>query len=145
KGTANAPAQPRVPRVHRSTESVVNVTPGSDPRVLPGPILIADRSNNRLLLVDPDGHVRWEFPRPGDLQPGQTFRVPDDAFFTPNGKQIVVTQEDDFVISVVDVASHRIVWRYGHQGVHGSAPDYLYNPDDAMMLRDGSILAADIK
>jgi hypothetical protein len=59
--------------------------------VLPGPILIADRGNNRLIEVDPYGRLVWEFPRPGDLAPHDTFKVPDDAFFTPDGKQIIAT------------------------------------------------------
>lgn len=122
-----------------------NLAPGSDPSVLPGPVLIADRSNNRLIEVSPTGSILWEFPRPGDLAPGQTFKVPDDAFFTPDGKQILVTEEDNFVISLVDVASHRIVWRYGTPGVHGSGPDHLWNPDDAIMTPSGNIITADIK
>jgi hypothetical protein len=119
--------------------------PGSDPNVLPAPVLIADKLNNRLLIVDQRGRVRWVFPRPGDLVPGQTFRIPDDAFFTPDGRYIIATQEDDFVITVIDVANHRIVWRYGHPGVPGSGPNYLWNPDDAMLLRDGQVISADIK
>ncbi len=95
--------------------------------------------------MDPQGRVRWQFPRPGDLLSGQTFLVPDDAFFTPDGTQIVATQEDDFVITVIDVATHRIVYRYGTPGVPGSGPNLLDNPDDALMLPDGSLLAADIK
>ena len=113
--------------------------------VLPGPVLIADRGNNRLLMVDPQGRVVWEFPRPGDLRPGQTFVSPDDAFFTANGKQIVVTQENDSVLSVVDIAKRRIVYRYGTPGVPGSAPNHLSNPDDAILLPGAWILVADIK
>ena len=85
-------------------------------------MLIADSDNNRLLEVSPDGRVLWRFPAPGDLAPGETFRVPDDAFFSPDGRQVVVTQEDDFVISVIDLASHHIVYRYGHPGVPGFQP-----------------------
>jgi hypothetical protein len=118
---------------------------GSDPSVLPGPVLIADRGNDRLLEVDPAGHVVWRFPRPGDLRPGQTFKSPDDAFFDPTGRYVVATQEDDFVISVIDVRRHRIVYRYGRPGVPGAAPNRLDNPDDAMPMKDGEILTADIK
>ena len=122
-----------------------NLLPGSDPSVLPGPVLIADRDNNRLLEVSPTGQVLWRFPEAGDLAPGQSFNLPDDAFFSPNGSEIVATQEDDFVISVVDVAHRRIVYRYGHPGVPGSEPGYLHNPDDAMLTPGGAILSADIK
>ncbi len=122
-----------------------NLQPGSDPAVLPGPVLIADRDNNRLLEVSPDGRVLWRFPVAGNLAAGQTFNLPDDAFFSPDGHRIVVTQEDDFVISVIDLASHRIVYRYGHPGVPGSGPGYVHNPDDAMAMPSGEILSADIK
>jgi hypothetical protein len=117
---------------------------GSRPAVLPGPVLIADRSNNRLLIVNPRGQIVWQFPSPGDLRGGQSFRVPDDAFFSPDGKQIIATQEDDSVISVIDIASRRIVYRYGRPGVPGSGPNRLHNPDDAMLLPGGWILTADI-
>jgi N-acetylneuraminic acid mutarotase len=121
------------------------LAPGSDPSVLPADVLIADHQNNRLLIVDPQGRIRWEFPRPGDLAPGQTFLEPDDAFFSPDGKYIVVTQEDDFVISVISVATSKISYRYGVPGVPGSGPNHLYNPDDAMIISGGVIVAADIK
>lgn len=118
---------------------------GSDPAALPGPVLIADRDNNRLVVVDPRGRVVWQWPKPGDLAPGQSFVVPDDAFFTPDGKHIIVTQEDDFVITEIDIATRKIGWRYGQPGAHGSGRGLLWNPDDAMMLTDGAVIAADIK
>jgi hypothetical protein len=89
--------------------------------------------------------VLWEFPRPGDLAPSQTFRTPDDAFFAANGRQIMVTQEEDFTISLIDQARNRIVFRYGHPGVAGAAPGFLDNPDDALPMPDGQIRLADIK
>jgi outer membrane protein assembly factor BamB len=119
--------------------------PGSDPSVLPADLLIADKRNNRLIVVDPQGRLVWQFPRPGDLVAGQTFLIPDDAFFSADGKYIVATEEDDFAIRVIDVATHRIVGSYGHPGVHGSGPGYVWNPDDAMMLANGDLVTADIK
>jgi hypothetical protein len=121
------------------------LNPGSDPSVLPADVLIADHRNNRLVIVDPQGRIRWEFPRPGDLAPGQTFLVPDDAFFSPDGKYIIATQEDDFVISVISVAARKIVYRYGVPGVPGAGPNHLFNPDDAMLTPGGAIVSADIK
>jgi len=139
------PTSSPTPAAFTQALSAPSLHPGSDPSVLPGPVLIADRSNNRLIVVNPQGQITWIFPRPGDLTPGQTFLVPDDAFFTPDGKEIVVTEEDDFVISVIDVATHRIVYRYGTPGTEGMGPNQLWNPDDAMMLPDGYIITADIK
>jgi DNA-binding beta-propeller fold protein YncE len=113
--------------------------------VLPGPLLIADRGNDRLVEVDPHGRMVWSFPRPGDLRGGQTFRVPDDAFFSADGRRIVATEEDDSVISVIDVQRHRIVFRYGMPGQPGAGPNQVHNPDDALFTAAGSILTADIK
>src|SRR5712691_6390637 len=45
-----------------------HLQPGSDPSVLPGPVLIADEDNDRIVLVDPQGRVVWTFPEPGDLR-----------------------------------------------------------------------------
>ncbi len=135
---------PRTPGARGSSAGGF-LRPGSDPSVLPGNVLIADKVNNRLVEVTPQGKVVWRFPRPGDLKGGQSFLVPDDAFYADGGRKIVATQEDDFVISVIDAASHRFVYRYGHPGVPGSTPGYVYNPDDAIQLRNGDIIAADIK
>ena len=121
-----------------------NLAPGSNPSVLPGDVLIADEGNNRIIVVNPAGTIVWQFPRPGDLAPGTTFLEPDDAFFTPNGKDILATEENDQVVSLVGLRSHRLLWRYGTPGVRGSGPNQLSNPDDAMMLPNGDALIADI-
>ncbi len=122
-----------------------HLTRHSDPAALPGDVLIADNHNNRLLVVDPQGRIRWRFPAAGDLARGQTFRVPDDAFFSPDGKNIIATEEDDSVISVINIASHRITYRYGTAGRPGSSANHVSNPDDAMLLPGGDMLSADIK
>ncbi len=139
-GSADGPKRPAA-----TSSPVVNLAPGSDPSVLPGPVLIADSDNNRLIEVSPTGHVLWEFPRPGDLARRQTFRTPDDAFFVADGRRVIATQEEDLTISVIDLTRRRIVYRYGHPGIPGSAPDYLDNPDDALLMPSGQIRLADIK
>jgi hypothetical protein len=140
-----APARAARAPAHRAAANAGALAPGSDPSVLPGPVLIADRNNNRVIEVSPQGQVLWRFPAaPGDLAPGQTFQVPDDAFFSPDGRSVIATQEDDHVISVIDVARPRIVYRYGHAGVSGSEDGYLHNPDDALLMPSGEILTADI-
>jgi hypothetical protein len=122
-----------------------HLAPHSDPSVLPGDVLIADNQNNRLLIVDPHGRIRWKFPRRGDLTHGQRFLVPDDAFFSPDGRDIIATEEDYSVISVIDIARHKIVYRYGTPGVPGSGNNHAANPDDALMMPGGMIITADIE
>jgi len=120
------------------------LAPGSDPAVLPADVLIADEDNNRLLLVDPLGRVRWQFPS-GAAVPGQGgFGPPDDAFVSPNGQEVVATQEMYDTVSLVSIAGERVVASYGHPGTPGSAPGFFSHPDDAMLLPDGDLLLADI-
>jgi DNA-binding beta-propeller fold protein YncE len=139
-GIADAPWLTRI-----GAATTGHTRPGSNPMALPADLLIVDKLNNRLIVVDPQGRIRWQFPRHGDLRPGETFSVPDDAFFSPDGREIVATQEDDSVMTVIDVPTHRIVYRYGVPGEPGSSANHLSNPDDAMMLPDGDLLVADIK
>ncbi len=115
------------------------------PGPVPGYVLIADRNNNRILLVSPAKRVVWEFPRPGDIRPGQSFHDPDDAFFTPNYTGISINEEFNQTISLIHLSSHRIVWSYGHAGVAGSGAGYLSNPDDAYLLPNGLFMVADIR
>jgi DNA-binding beta-propeller fold protein YncE len=138
-----APARTRDPAQKPGAPSG-SLAPGSDPGVLPGPVLIADRDNNRVIEISPQGRVLWRFPAPGELAPGQTFQVPDDAFYSPDGRSLIVTQEDDHVITILDLARSRIAYRYGHPGVSGSEAGYVHNPDDALLMPSGEIVTADI-
>ena len=49
------------------------------------------------------------------------------------------------MITEISVSTGKITYRYGHPGTSGSATGYLNNPDDAMILPNGNIIAADIK
>ncbi|TMF11771.1 MAG: hypothetical protein E6I37_08155 [Chloroflexi bacterium] len=119
--------------------------PTAAPGVMPANLLIADRANNRVIEVTPDRKIVWEFPRPGDLQPGERFRWPDDAFYAPDGKSIVINEEESHAVVLVDYASHRIDWQYGVSERHGSARGFLNGPDDAYMWPDGNVGVADIR
>jgi len=116
---------------------------GSGP--VPGYVLIADRNNDRLLIVSPTKRVVWSFPRSQDVRPGQSFHDPDDAFFTPGYRAISINEEFNDTASLVDVRTHRIAWTFGHPGVAGSGFGYLSNPDDAYLLRNGELMVADIR
>jgi hypothetical protein len=143
---AAAPVHRRATRAPRPpAKPLPTLRPGSDPAALPGPVLIADKLNNRLLEVSPRGRIRWLFPRRGDLAKGQTFLIPDDAFFSRDGRSVIATQEDDFTVSRIDLARHRIAYRYGVSGTPGSTAGRLYNPDDALFASHGRILLSDIK
>jgi hypothetical protein len=114
---------------------------------LPGPLagllLIADRGNNRLLLVDSHKRILWRYPQPG-RRPAFPFRYPDDAFFGPGYRTIISSQEDQNTIQVIAFPSGRLLWHYGHPNVDGAAPGYLDRPDDAYLLANGTRTVADI-
>ncbi|GAC1400864.1 MAG: hypothetical protein NVSMB52_14590 [Chloroflexota bacterium] len=116
-----------------------------DTSPLPGTLLIADKRNNRLIEVGLHGKIHWVFPRPGDMPPGQSFLIPDDAFYSPDHRTIIATEEDYHVIREVDVRTHRVTWQYGHPGIFGSGPGYLNGPDDAYRLANGLTTVADIR
>ncbi len=110
---------------------------------LPGALLIADRGNDRMLLVDPKRRTLWRFPTARDLANGTHLYFDDDTFVQPGGKAIVSNEEENHDILSVNIKTHRVTVLYGHRGVKGSAPGYLNTPDDAYVLPNGRITVAD--
>jgi outer membrane protein assembly factor BamB len=110
----------------------------------PNGLLIADRGNGRLIVVDNAGRIVWRFPVTGSLPAGQAFSA-DDAFVSPDGLTITANEENLGVVVRIDIATRRVIWEYGHYGLAGSAPGYLNAPDDAYPLANGDVLVADIR
>ncbi len=108
-----------------------------------GRLLIADRGNNRLLVVNASKKVLWRFPSRAHPAPPGGFYFPDDAFFTHGGTQIISNEEQNERIVQIGFPSGKLLWSYGHPGVTGSEPGYLHEPDDAYLWRDGSVSVAD--
>ena len=143
-----APASAQMLRERFNT---VYPAPTTDPALLALPgdsaalggydVLIADRGNNRLLLVSPDKRILWTYDFPG-LPPGNGA---DDAFFADGGKTIVTNLEHQQVIQVIDVATKTVIWDYGTLGKKGSKDGLLNFPDDAYKLPNGDIMVADIR
>ncbi len=107
-------------------------------------LLIADRGNGRLVVVNDAKRVLWQFPAHGSLPNGQRFAA-DDAFLAPDGRTIVANDEAHQVIDRIDIATRKVIWQYGHYGQAGSAVGYLHTPDDAYPLANGDIVVADIR
>ena len=108
---------------------------------LPYPIVIADRRNNRLIEVAPNKEIVWEFPSPNL----KVYRGNDDVFFSPDGKKLMVNEEDNYDIHIIDYATKALEWTYGASDTKGSAPGYLNYPDDSHLLADGTVMTADIR
>jgi outer membrane protein assembly factor BamB len=103
---------------------------------VPGYVLIADRNNNRVLLVSPSKTVVWSY---------ENLRGPDDAFFIPGYGSIITNEEFNDTLRQVGLRSKKLVWSYGHAGVPGSSVGYLDTPDDAYRLPNGNTTVADIR
>src|SRR4029079_2494899 len=108
-----------------------------------GRMLIADRGNNRLLLVNAEKRVLWRYPGPGRPGPPGGFYFPDDAFFTHGGTGIISNEEQNERIVQLAFPSGKVTWSYGHPGVIGSSPGYLHEPDDAYLLKNGTVTVPD--
>ncbi len=134
--TATGPASPAGP----------SLAPAPSPALagpFPGGLLIADRGNDRLIVVNNAGRIVWQFPVAGSLPAGQAFSA-DDAFIAPDGRTITANDEDLEVVLRIDIATRKVIWEYGHYGVAGSTLGYLHTPDDAYPLANGDVLVADI-
>ena len=108
---------------------------------LPYPIVIADRRNNRLIEIAPDKSIIWEFPSPNL----KVYRGNEDVNFSPDGKQLAISEEDNFDIHLVDYEKRELTWTYGTPDHRGSGANLLNYPDDAHFLADGKVVTADIR
>jgi len=110
---------------------------------LPGALLIADRGNDRILLVDSHHRVLWRFPTARDLARGVHLNFDDDAFVEPGGKAIISNEEEAHTIVSVNIRTHARSHLYGTPGVRGSGANELNTPDDAYLLPNGTLTVAD--
>ncbi len=108
---------------------------------LPYPIVIADRRNNRLIEIAPDKRIIWEFPSPSLL----LYRGNEDVNFSADGRQLAVSEEDNFDVHIVDYEARAITWTYGVPDRRGKSAGLMNYPDDAHLLADGKFMTADIR
>ncbi|MGA8744971.1 MAG: hypothetical protein WB507_03805 [Solirubrobacterales bacterium] len=108
-----------------------------------GRLMIADRGNDRLIVVNARKQILWTFPSRAHPAPPGGFYFPDDAFFIHHGTGIISNEEQNERIVELGFPSGKLLWSYGHAHVAGSRPGYLHEPDDAYLLSNGTVSVAD--
>ena len=100
-------------------------------------------ADNRVILVDPNGNIVWQYGQFGvtGFGPNQ-LNTPVQNTFLPNGHILITDQGNERIIEVRP-ADNAIVWQYGQNGVVGSGANQLNNPNAAELLANGNILISD--
>jgi hypothetical protein len=110
---------------------------------LPGYLLIADRGNNRILVVNPRKQIVYEYPSAADLAAGRHLFYNDDTFVEPGGRALIANEEDNNDIVEVSLLDRSVHVIFGHPGEAGSDASHVHTPDDAYMLPSGEFTVAD--
>jgi hypothetical protein len=98
--------------------------------------------DNRVILVDRKGRIRWQYGKFGVAgSRHDELSNPVQSTWLPNGDVLITDQANERVIEVSP--ARRIVWQYGTTGVSGHGPNQLNNPNSAELLDNGRILIAD--
>ncbi|MCW2987821.1 MAG: Kelch repeat-containing protein [Solirubrobacterales bacterium] len=143
-GAGNAPLATVVKlEVEKKTVAMPAKTAAAARQPFSGQLMIADRGNNRLLVVNAKKQILWRFPSRAHPAPPGGFYFPDDAFFIHGGHGIISNEEQNERIVQLSYPGGKLLWSYGHPGVTGSEPGYLHEPDDAYLLRNGTVTVAD--
>jgi hypothetical protein len=120
----------------------------------PGNILITDQFNNRVIEVDPEGNIVWQYGHgPGDIAANAIVgtndaeRVGNLTLMSGTGTPAGATKNckagcaDNRVLLVNQAGA--IVWQYGKFGVTGFGPNQLNTPVANTYLPNGNVLIAD--
>jgi hypothetical protein len=120
----------------------------------PGNVLISDQFNNRVIEIDPQGHVVWSFGRgPWDVSARSPVGV-NDALRVGTKTLVSGTSAPagteprcpsgcaDNRVMFVD-QNGNIVWQYGVFGVTGSGPNQLNTPVQSTWTANQTVLITD--
>ena len=106
---------------------------GAGARAASPSLLIADHRNNRLLITDFDGNLKWKFNNPTGRTSGA--RGPLGVRWLPNNRILATFGTGE--VGVIDVATKTWVWK-----VSGFNGDWFQSPYDAEILPDGHLAVA---
>ena len=125
-----------------------------EPMAQPGNILIADQFNNRVIEVDAQGKIVWQFGvGPNDVTATSIIGVNDAQRIgsltlmagtgAPAGTEPNCANGcADNRVLIVDRAGH-ILWQFGKFGVTGAGPNELSAPVQSTFLPDTHVLITD--
>ncbi len=111
---------------------------GTPPGVIPqAPNGAAD---NRVMLVNPQGHIVWQYGQFGQTGSGPNqLNTPVQCTYLPNAHVLITDQGNNRIIEVT--RDRRIVWSY--PGTNTNPGDQLNSPNSAELLENGHVLIAD--
>ena len=115
---------------------------GTPPATVPTCTDPAGCPDNRVMLVNPAGHIVWQYGTFGVTGSGpDQLSTPVQSTYLPNGHVLITDQGNQ---RVIEVNPHKhIVWQYGTTGVAGNGPNQLDSPNSAELLENGNVLIAD--
>jgi hypothetical protein len=142
-GEANGTPVPTVEMIEPNLKFGTAGAPGAGSPFYGSKLLVADRGNDRLVLLDNQNRVVWSYPSAYAAAPPGGFYFPDDAFFAKGGTEIISNQENNETIVIIAFPSGKLLWQYGHPRQVGTLPGYLHTPDDAYLLKSGQVTIAD--
>jgi len=111
---------------------------GTPPGVIPqSPNGAAD---NRVILVNPSGHIVWQYGQFGQTGSGPNLlSTPVQSTFLPNFHVLITDQGNN---RIIEVNFHKqIVWEFPGSNTTDSAQ--LNSPNSAELLENGNVLIAD--
>ena len=116
-------------------------TPGGQPEA-PNCTNSSGCLDNRVILVNPYGHIVWQYGQFGVSGSGPNqLNTPVQTTWLPNTHVLITDQANS---RVIEVTLHKnIVWQYGTTGTPGQGPNLLNNPNCAELLENGHILICD--
>ena len=143
-GEYNSTSVASVQMIQPNSKFGIAGQPGAGLPYYGGHLMIADRGNNRILVLNSSMKIVWKFPsNPNQVVNGSSFYFPDDAFFANHGTEIISNQENNNTVVVIGYPSGKILWTYGHPLVASPANGYLSAPDDAYLLKNNTVVVAD--
>lgn len=125
-------------KVKDKKTKVANVISKNCPVYSSHGVLVPDERGNRILIINSEGEITWEYGKFGSLQANK-LKNPKFAQFA--GQNILITDTGNAKILEVNTKKET-VWQFG-TGVSGYSNQTLDTPSDCTKLQNGNYLITD--